>query len=265
MKLNKKCLVALTITCLSLGNISKADTVDNFINHRLVCKVVGGLNFGSADKAFEAITNIKNKKSENTKWNFGGALEYDYFFNSYLGIGFNLDVAYQQLWKYDLSDMVFETTNIKKEVNFCGFYATPTIRILCNFLKDGFIFDEEEKKVKGSKFGVAVDFGCNANFSNIEIGKIFYENVTPFKDSDAHRAVLSFLNSVIKIGAFFELPMGIGGEINWKELSSRGGILEQFKHVENNPDYDKAHNDGTLEKFRQGIDFSIFYDLGRFL
>lgn len=271
-KLNKNVLFALTVAFLGVGNISKAEDNDALMSHRLVAKLGGAYNIGSANEAFKKITE-QDKKSDNFKFSAGGSLEYDYFFNTAFGVGLDLDFAYQQLWKFDFSDKNANAnagqndankTDKSKVVNLGGFYFAPSVKVLYNFLEDGFIFDEENEEAAGSKFGVALNCGYAMNFGD----KPDYSKITEIAGEEK-QAKLTLGNVIGKVGVFFELPMGFGAEVNYKALF--GKSLEVVKEVATNNSNttnnstDTNANSDNSEKFRQGVEINFFYNLGNFL
>lgn len=275
-KLNKNVLFALTVAFLGLGNISKAEDNDALMNHRLVAKVGGAFNIGPANEAFKKITG-EEKKSDNFKWSAGGSLEYDYFFNTAFGVGLDFDIAYQQLWKFDFNkkntgnDATSSQSDANKAdkdqvISFGGVYLAPSIKFLYNFLEDGLIFDEENEEAAGSKFGIALNCGYAMNFGC----KNDYKKVNELNSlGEENQAKLTLGNVLGKVGVFFELPMGFGAEVNYKALF--GKSLEVVKAAENNNSTNSgssnsASNDNNdkSEKFRQGVEVYLFYNLGNF-
>lgn len=268
-KLNKNILVALAVAFLGISNVSKADAEDSLMSNRLAVKVTGGLNFGSADNYFKAVkwagfNDDKDVKADNFKWNVGGALEYEWFLNPYIGVGLNVDLGYQKLYavsfgKNDSSNANQQNGNTNsdnaKEVAFSGCYLNPTLRIIGNFLEDGLIFDEEEEQAAGFKAGVFMDCGGGLNFGSPD-----YSKIDNLKDNKKAQLKLNLFNFCLGGGAFFELPLGIGMEVGYKAFM--GQLLD---HVEGKGEGSSSSENKDVEFVRHGVNISIFYDFGNFL
>lgn len=125
-KFNKNVLFALAAALLGVN--VKAESGD-VMNHRLVLKGIGGMHFGSGKDNFKAITGVE-KDSTGVDWHVGGAVEYDFMFNPFIGVGLNIGCGYQSLWKFEVGEKSASTTtgtsssDKKEAVHFNGVFDT---------------------------------------------------------------------------------------------------------------------------------------------
>ena len=74
-KFNKQVLFASICAIFGVNNVKAKG--NDIMNHRIVVKAGGMLPFTNYDDAFNKVTELKDKKSENFKFGFGGGVEYD--------------------------------------------------------------------------------------------------------------------------------------------------------------------------------------------
>ena len=275
-KFNKNVLFALAAALL--GVTVKAESGD-VMNHRLVVKGIGGMHFGSGKDNFKAITKV-DRDTTGVNWHAGGAIEYDYMFNPFIGVGLNVAGGYQSLWKFELAkptenstDNANKTTGTssssdnKNAVCFNGFFVTPTIRVVGNFLEDGFIYDEEEEGAAGFKAGAYLGVGSKFNFGKVDYSKITATIFDSGKNDKKMQPQLGLVSVFGELGFFCELPLGIGFE-----TSVNFHLLDNLKPEEaaenNNTTGNATANASDVKKdgiFGVGFTGGIFYDLANFL
>lgn len=139
-------------------------------------------------------------------------------------------------------------------------FLIPTVRVVGNFLEDGFIYDEEEESAAGFKAGAYLGVGPKFNFGSVDYSKI--ESLPTVKATKKMQPQLGMVSFLGELGFFGELPLGIG-----LEASVNFHFGDNLKPAEKNESSSSASGSEVQKDSLFGVGFTagIFYDFANFL
>jgi hypothetical protein len=246
-KFNKQVLFASICAIFGVKNVIAAG--NDIMNHRIVVKAGGMLPFTKYDDAFNKVTGLTDKKSENFKFGVGGGVEYEFFINPYFGIGVDVFAGFQKLAQYKADS--------DKILGFGGVYLNPSLSLISNFIEEGCSFDEEEGCAAGLKAGLKVNLGANLCFGKAEYKDIKFGNSEVAADKQAQ---LPTWTLAAEPALYCELPLGLGLEVGY-----RMGLLKDVL-VKNAEEKKEDNNDkNKVSSFSHALTANLTYNLANLL
>ena len=250
VKFNKQIWAAIACALFGINNV-KAESSE-IMNHRIVAKGAGIFplfHVNNMEDAVKAITGVNDAKNESFKFLAGFGVEYNYWFNPYFGAGLDVLGGYRGFGQYRWRDDASGKENV---IDLgLGCCLNTDVKVLVNFLSDGFSFDEEEGCAAGLKAGAYCKSGVTFNFGDPK-----YDENGALKDKK-NQVVFARLNPAVEVGAFFELPCGLGGELGGRGLF--GNILRPAEIVDGN----EKKNEGN--KLMGKVVFGVTYNFANLI